>query len=188
MLSACCGFRKETIAGMRPSERDAPIPAIRRGSEISQGRPTAGVCSDLPKRPSPLVPAAAPSRSTADARMAAGRRSKLSRNAKKPIQSGTNVAWQCCSSAVFALGDGLVQQCADFLANDIARPTALTQSIGYFVCLRSKKLSFQGVKQRRQSELRRTHASHGQDQAKPWRSMVRRIRRRVVSYSTAVIS
>ena len=173
---------------MRPSERDAPIPAIRRGSEIGQGRPTAGVCSDLPKRLSPLVPAAAPSRSTADARMAAGRRSKHSRNAKKPIQSGTNVGRQCCSRAVFALGDGLVQQCADFLANDIARPTALTQSIGYFVSLRSKKLSFQGVKQRRQSELRRTRASHGQDQAKPWRSMVRRIRRRVVSYSTAVIS
>jgi hypothetical protein len=29
-LSAGCGFRKETIAGMRRNGRDAPIPAIRR--------------------------------------------------------------------------------------------------------------------------------------------------------------
>ena len=99
--------------------------------------------------------------------MAAAHRSMFSRKAKKPMQSGTKVGWQCFSRAVFALGDGLVQQCADFLANNIARPTAIAQRIGYFVRLRSKKLPFQGVKQRRKSELRRTHASHGQDQAKP---------------------
>jgi hypothetical protein len=29
-LSAGCGFRKETIAGMRRNGRDAPIPVIRR--------------------------------------------------------------------------------------------------------------------------------------------------------------
>ena len=28
-LSAGCGFRKETIAGMRRNERAAPIPALR---------------------------------------------------------------------------------------------------------------------------------------------------------------
>ncbi len=28
-LSAGCGFRKETIAGMRRNVRDAPIPAVR---------------------------------------------------------------------------------------------------------------------------------------------------------------
>src|SRR6516164_1687064 len=120
--------------------------------------------------------------------MAAAHRSMFSRKAKKPMQSGTKVGWQCFSRAVFALGDGLVQQCADFLANDIARPTALAQSIWYFVRLRGKKLPLQGVQQRGQPELRRTDAIHGQDQAKPWRSMARRIRRRVVSYCTAVIS
>lgn len=30
-LNAGCGFRKETIAGMRRNGRDAPIPAVRRG-------------------------------------------------------------------------------------------------------------------------------------------------------------
>ena len=138
--------------------------------------------------PNLLMPAGAPTRKSIGVRIAARSGPKLSRNARKPIQHGTGSRRQCWSRALFARGDGLVQQCADFLANDIARPTARAQSIGYFACLRSKKLSFQGVKQRRQSELRRTHASHGQDQAKPWRSMVRRIRRRVVSYSTAVIS
>jgi hypothetical protein len=29
-LSAGCGFRKETIAGMRRNGRDAPISAVRR--------------------------------------------------------------------------------------------------------------------------------------------------------------
>jgi hypothetical protein len=29
-LSAGCGFRKETIAGMRRNGRDAPLPAVRR--------------------------------------------------------------------------------------------------------------------------------------------------------------
>jgi hypothetical protein len=34
-LSAGCGFRKETIAGMRRNGRDAPIPAVR-GAEIER--------------------------------------------------------------------------------------------------------------------------------------------------------
>ncbi len=37
-LSAGCGFRKETIAGMRRNGRDAPIPAVRRVERNGQGR------------------------------------------------------------------------------------------------------------------------------------------------------
>jgi hypothetical protein len=80
--------------------------------------------------------------------MAASRRSKLSRNAKKPIQSGASVEWQC-SRAVFARGDGLVQQCPDFLASDVARSTGLGPGVAHFVCMCSKEFPFEGVKQRR---------------------------------------
>jgi hypothetical protein len=82
-------------------------------------------------------------------RMAASRRSKLRRNAKKPIQSGASVGRQCCSRALIARGDGLVHQRPDFLASDVARPTALAPSVAHFVCLCSKEFPFQGVKQRR---------------------------------------
>jgi hypothetical protein len=81
--------------------------------------------------------------------MIAGRGSKLSRNAKKPIQSGKNVGRQRCSRAVFALGDGLVQQCPDFLQGDLARAAGPVPSVAYFVWLCSKDFPFQGVKQRR---------------------------------------
>ena len=120
--------------------------------------------------------------------MAANPGLKLRRNAKKPIQSGSGerVERRRRRRAVFARVDRLVQQCPDFLASDVARPTGLVPGIAHFVCRCSKEFPFQGVEQRRQFGLRITHASHGQDQTKPWRSMVRRIRRRVVSYSTAV--
>ena len=36
-LSAGCGFRKETIAGMRRNGRDAPIPAVRRAA-LAKGK------------------------------------------------------------------------------------------------------------------------------------------------------
>jgi hypothetical protein len=36
-LSAGCGFRKETIAGMRRNGRDAPIPAVREATLGSLG-------------------------------------------------------------------------------------------------------------------------------------------------------
>jgi hypothetical protein len=36
-LSAGYGFRKETIAGVRHNERDAPIPVISVESEIAAG-------------------------------------------------------------------------------------------------------------------------------------------------------
>jgi hypothetical protein len=36
-LSAGCGFRKETIAGMRRKGRDAPIAAVRRTTCERQG-------------------------------------------------------------------------------------------------------------------------------------------------------
>ena len=132
-LPECQGGEGRNWGIFAHTPRGQPPAAERRLQEFAAAQKsarliTAGVCSDLPKRHSPLVPAAAPNRSTADARMIAGRRSKRSRNAKKPIQPGKNVGRQCCSRAVFALGDGLVQQCADFLANDIARPTALAQS------------------------------------------------------------
>ena len=115
---------------------------------------------------------------------------KLPRNAKNPIQSGSgaSVEPQRRSRAVFVLGDGFVQQCPDFVADERTRPTGLAQSVAQVVCRCSKEFRFQGVKQHRQSRLRIARASHGQDQAEPWRSMVRVIRRRVVSYSTAVIS
>jgi len=81
--------------------------------------------------------------------IAASRRSKLFRNAKKLIQSGASIGRECCSRAVFARGDGLVQQCPDFLAGDVARPPGLTQSVAHFVCRCSKEFRFQGVEQRR---------------------------------------
>ena len=33
-LSAGCGFRKETIAGMRRNGRDAPFPAVRVSDQV----------------------------------------------------------------------------------------------------------------------------------------------------------
>ena len=40
-LNAGCGFRKETIAGMRRNGRDAPIPALEEGvsCELVSGNP-----------------------------------------------------------------------------------------------------------------------------------------------------
>jgi len=142
----------------------------------------------LQKRPFALVPARAPSRKSVGVRIAPRGSSKLSRNAKKPIQSGASVGRRPRSRAVFTRGDGLVEQRSDFLANDVARPTGLAPSVAHFRRRCSKEFPFQGVKQRRQSGLRITYAGHGQDQTKPWRSMARRIRRRVVSYCTAVMS
>ena len=150
------------------------------------GLTAAAVCLDLQKRLSLLVPTAAPTRSSTGARMAVRSRSKFSRKPKKPIQSGASVGRHCCSRALFARGDGLVQQCPDFLAGNVARSTGLAPSVAHFVCICGKEFRFQGVKQRRQSGLRKSYANHGQDQTKPWRSIVRRIRRRAVSYSTAV--
>jgi len=89
--------------------------------------------------------AAAPSRNSVGTRMAAGGSSKLSRNPGKPIQAGA-VGRQWCSRALFARGDGLVQQRPDFLASDGARPTGLAPSIAHFVCMCSKEFPFQGVK------------------------------------------
>jgi hypothetical protein len=152
----------------------------------NEAAPRATVNLDLKKRLSPLVPAATPSRNSAGVSMAVHPRSKLPRTAKKPIQSGANVGRRPRSRAVFTRRDGLVQQRPDFFANDVARPTGLAPSGAHFLRRCSKEFPFQGVKQRRQSGLRITYAGHGQDQAKLWRSMGRRIRRRVVSYSTAV--
>jgi hypothetical protein len=132
------------------------------------------------------MPAATQKRNSAGAKMAPSLKSKPHWNAKKPIQSGASVGWRWRSRVVFAHGDGLVQQCPDFLASDVARPPALAPGGAHFVCRCRKEFPFQGVKQRRQSGLRIIGASHGQDQVKPWRSRVRRIRRRVVSYFTAV--
>ena len=132
--------------------------------------------------------AAAQSRKCVGVRMVTRGSSKLSRNPKKPIQPGASVGRQSCTRAAFALGDGLIQQHSDFFANNAARPTGLAPGVAHFVCLCSEEFPFQRVKQRRQPRLWITHGSHGQDQVKPWRSMARRIRRRVVSYSTAVIS
>jgi hypothetical protein len=36
-LSAGCAFRKETIAGMRPNRRDAPIPVGSLDREVPAG-------------------------------------------------------------------------------------------------------------------------------------------------------
>jgi hypothetical protein len=81
--------------------------------------------------------------------MAVRPRSKVSRNAKKPIQSRASVGRRHRSRAVFARGDGLVQQRSDFLASNVPRSTGLAQSIAHFVCMCSKEFPFQGVKQRR---------------------------------------
>ncbi len=150
------------------------------------GFTAAAVCIGLQRRLSPLVPAAAPSGNSAGVRMAVRPRSKFIRNAKKPIQSGASVGRRHRSRAIFTRGDSLVEQRSDFFANDVARPTGLAPSVAHFRRRCSKEFPFQGVEQRRQSGLRITYAGHGQDQTKPWRSRVRRIRRRVVSYFTAV--
>ena len=81
--------------------------------------------------------------------MAANRRSDLSRNAKKPIQSGATVGPQYCSKTLFARGNGLVQQRPEFLASDVARPTGITPGVAHFDCICSKEFPFQGVEQRR---------------------------------------
>jgi hypothetical protein len=79
--------------------------------------------------------------------MAVRPRSKVSRNAKKPIQSGASVGRRHRNRAVFARGDGLVQQRSDFLASDVPRSIHLAPSIAHFVRMCSKQLPFQGVKQ-----------------------------------------
>src|SRR5207244_12554581 len=118
------------------ARRERTFPALPRNGQV---RPTAAVCSGLHKWLSPLVPplvpAPAPSSRSAGARMAANRRSELSRNVKKPILSDAHVGGQCCRGALFARGDGVVQQCPDFLASDGARPTGLAQSLAHFVCI-----------------------------------------------------
>jgi hypothetical protein len=94
------------------------------------------------------MPAAAPSKKSVRVRMAARGSSKLSRNAGKPIQAGV-VGRQWFSRALFARGDGLVQQCPHFLASGAARATGPAPSVAHFVCLCSEEFPFQGVKQRR---------------------------------------
>jgi hypothetical protein len=118
--------------------------------------------------------------------MAVHAESKLPRNAQKPIRSGASVGRQRCSRAVIDRGHCFVQQSPHFFACEVARPTGRAPRVAHFICRCSKEFPFQGVKQRRQSGSRVIHTSHGQDQVKPWRSMVRRIRRRIVSYSTSV--
>ena len=81
--------------------------------------------------------------------MIAGRGSKLSRNARKPTQPGASVGQQRCSRTLFTRGDGLVQQCPDFLQSDRARAAGPVPSVAYFVWLCSKDFPFQGVNQRR---------------------------------------
>ena len=107
------------------------------------------VCSGLQKLLWPLVPAAAPSSKSAAVSMTASLRSKLSRNAKKPIQSGASVGRRRRSRVLFARGDGFVQQHPDFLASDVVRPTGLAQIGAHFICRYSEEFPFQGVKQRR---------------------------------------
>ena len=124
------------------------VRCLPRCSRDSIG-PAAAVCSGLQKRLSPLMPAGAPSRQTVGVRMAAKGSSKLSGNAKTPIQPGAGVGRRCCSRALFARGDGLVQQCPDFYASDVACATSPAPSVAHFVCRCSKEFPFQGVKQRR---------------------------------------
>ena len=101
--------------------------------------------------PPPLVPTVALYKNSAGVGTAASPSPKLSRNAKKPIQSGSGarVEPRRRRRAVFARGDGLVQQCPNFLAGDVARPPGLAQSVAHFVCRCSKEFRFKGVKQRR---------------------------------------
>ena len=103
----------------------------------------------LQKRPFALVPARAPGRKSVGVRMAPRGSSKLSRNAKKPIQSGASVGRRPRSRVVFTRGDGLVEQRSDFFANDVARPTGFAPSVAHFRRRCSKEFPFQGVKQRR---------------------------------------
>jgi len=81
--------------------------------------------------------------------MVAPRSPQPSRNVKEPVRPGVRVARQYSSRILFARGDGLVQQCPDFLASDAARPTGLLQSLSHFVCRCRKKFLFQGGEQRR---------------------------------------
>jgi len=99
----------------------------------------------------PLLPTVALGKNSAVAGMATSPSSKLFRNAEKPIQSGSGerVEPRRRRRAIFARGDGLVQQCPNFLAGDVARPPGFAQSVAHFVCRCSKEFRFQGVEQRR---------------------------------------
>ena len=102
----------------------------------------------LQKRLSRLVPAAAQSRKSAGASMAASRSSKFSRNPRKLLQSVATVGRQCCIRILFSRGNGFIQQCLDFLAGDVARRIALVPGVAHFVRICGKEFSFQGVEQR----------------------------------------
>jgi hypothetical protein len=95
-----------------------------------------------------LVPAAAPTSKSAGASVAASRSSKLSRNPKKPIQSGATVG-QCSIRILFARGNRFIQHCADLLAGDLNRRIALAPGVAHFVRICGEEFSFQGVEQRR---------------------------------------
>ena len=114
-----------------------------------RSRPTEAVFSGLQGRSSPLVPTVALCKNSAGVGMAASPSPKLSQNVEKPINSGARVGRRCRGRAVFARGDGLVQQCSDFLASDAARSTGPAPSVAHFRRRCSKEFPFQGVKQHR---------------------------------------
>jgi len=144
--SGCCVMRKRAVVGIRRNGREAPKPVVaaRRLSNRAV-RPTEAVLSGLQGRSSLYC------KNSAVAGMATSPSSKLFRNAEKPIQSGSGerVEPRRRRRAIFARGDGLVQQCPNFLAGDVARPPGFAQSVAHFVCRCSKEFRFQGVEQRR---------------------------------------
>ena len=124
-------------------------PSLPRRPSNRAVRPTEAVFSGLQGRSSPLVPTVALCKNSAGVGMAASPSPKLSQNVEKPINSGARVGRRCRGRAVFARGDGLVQQCSDFLASDAARSTGPAPSVAHFRRRCSKEFPFQGVKQHR---------------------------------------
>ena len=148
--------------------------------------PAAAVCYGFQKPLSPLMPAAAPSKKSIGVRMAA-------RAARSSLETPG-------SRSRPVLSDGSVQQSP--LRSRRWPRSGMPGLLGERCCARDpscakrRALRLQvppgvPVPTRRATPSVRIEdnpCQSSQNQAKPWRSIVRRLRRRVVSYSTAVRS
>ena len=89
---------------------------------------------------------------------------------------------------ILTRGHRMVQQEPDLLAGGLIRPAGFAQGVPHFVGGGRQEIGFQGIQQCQKRGRAIAGHAHGHDQARPWRSMARRIRRRAVSYSTSLRS
>jgi hypothetical protein len=102
---------------MRGDDKVAPKPVVAAvGIQPRSSNPQKPFSLAYRAGPPPLVPTVALCKNNAGVRMAASPSPKLPRNAEKPIQSGSGarVERRRRRRAVFARGDGLIQQRSDF--------------------------------------------------------------------------